>query len=165
MSITEAQLDQIHERIDALGGRATDDYDRGANDAIRDALRIIEEAGGMDPQDRAGDGLGAVVCHPVSRSALAELASLRGEVERMTVERTAWEAVAIRNMDRAEAAEAKVCEPTRLRELSDRNEILENKLRVQTIRRERAEVQRDALSARLTRDGVPDYVTVTANGG
>ena len=34
MSITEAQLDQIHERIDALGGRATDEYERGANDAI-----------------------------------------------------------------------------------------------------------------------------------
>ena len=110
MSITEAQLDQIHERIDALGGRATDDYDRGANHAISDALLIIESFGGMDPQDRAGDRLGAVV-----------------------------------------------------RELSDRNEILDNKLRVQTIRRQRAEVQRDALSARLTRDGVPDYVTVTAS--
>ena len=110
MSITEAQLDQIHERIDALGGRATDEYDRGANDAISDALSIIESFGGMDPQDRAGDRLADVV-----------------------------------------------------RELSDRNEILENKLRVQTIRRQRAEVQRDALSARLTRDGVPDYVTVTAS--
>ena len=113
MSITEEQLDQIHEQINALGGRATDityEYDRGTNDAIRDALRIIESFGGMDPQDRAGDRLADVV-----------------------------------------------------RELSDRNEILDNKLRVQTIRRQRAEVQRDALSARLTRDGVPDYVTVTAS--
>jgi hypothetical protein len=100
----------IHERINALGGRATDEYDRGANDAIRDALSIIESFGGMDPQDRAGDRLADVV-----------------------------------------------------RELSDRNEILDNKLRVQTIRRQRAEVQRDALSARLTRDGVPDSVTVTAS--
>ena len=59
-----------------------------------------------------------------------------------------------------------------VRELSDRNEILDNKLRVQTIRRERAEREvaalrwlRDARHARLTRDGVPDSVTVTANGG
>ena len=117
MSITEAQLDQIHERIDALGGRATDDYDRGANHAISDALLIIESFGGMDPQDRAGDRLADVV-----------------------------------------------------RELSDRNEILDNKLRVQTIRRERAEREvaalrwlRDARHARLTGDGVPDSVTVTAS--
>ena len=110
MSITEAQLDQIHERIDALGGRATDEYERGANDAIRDALRIIEEAGGGWTRRTGPDGLADVA-----------------------------------------------------RELSDRNEILENKLRVQTIRRQRAEVQRDALSARLTRDGVPDSVTVTAS--
>jgi len=120
MSITDTQLDDLHERIDALGGRATDEYDRGANDAIRDALRVVESFGGMGPQDR----------------------KLKAHI----VDPQVWE-------------------------LSDRNEILESQLKVQTIRRERAErevaalrFQRDALSARLTRDGVPDSVTVTTLG-
>ena len=157
MSITDTQLDDLHERINALSGRATDEYDRGANDAIRDALLIIESFGGMDPQDRAGDGLGAVVRELSDRNEILE------SQLRVMAHRAALEAEAERSdlQDEIDGLKA---------ELSDRNEILDNKLRVQTIRRERAEREvaalrwlRDARHARLTRDGVPDSVTVTAS--
>ena len=43
------RLDQIHRCVNALGGHETDDYDRGANDMVCDALVIIGWFGGMDP--------------------------------------------------------------------------------------------------------------------
>jgi len=46
------RLDQIHRCVNALGGHETDDYDRGANDMVCDALVIIGWFGGMDPGER-----------------------------------------------------------------------------------------------------------------
>jgi hypothetical protein len=42
-------LDLAWERINALGGYAEDDFDRGGNAAIDAALEIIESLGGSDP--------------------------------------------------------------------------------------------------------------------
>lgn len=46
---TITPLDLAWEEINALGGPATDDYGRGANEAISAALDIIEKLGGSDP--------------------------------------------------------------------------------------------------------------------
>lgn len=60
-------LDEAWERINALGGISEDDFDLGINFAICEALKIIEDLGGVDPapvraqmaQDNSRFGVGA----------------------------------------------------------------------------------------------------------
>ena len=46
-------LDQAWENINSLGGAPTDEYERGFNDAIGEALEVIEKMGGMNPDIRS----------------------------------------------------------------------------------------------------------------
>ena len=42
-------LDLAWERINAIGGYAESEFDKGINSAVSSALDIIEELGGSDP--------------------------------------------------------------------------------------------------------------------
>ena len=104
-------------------------------DVVAKGIRVMLMRGDLHDPDigRMSITVGEVRCSPDLRYATAD--NFAGRVLYSGLD-CAWL--------RAEAAEAKVCEPTRagdglgavVRELSDRNEILENKLRVQTIRRQ-----------------------------
>ena len=49
------KLDKLHGEINAIGGYAGeyDDFGKGSNHAVEQALFKIEEAGGMDPLKRS----------------------------------------------------------------------------------------------------------------
>lgn len=53
-------LDEAWERINALGGYCEDEFDRGINFAICEALKIIEALGGTDPAGRRPTAANAI---------------------------------------------------------------------------------------------------------